>query len=120
MKRMTAMVYLILIFVLTGCASSPEKQARRGELNDAVKKVYNISGENEKEKYDCKFISLETVGSGSGFTTAGDMSKAVKKSKIVTARKGGNATKFLMSSSTLEGSSVTFEVLKCNKLPLEN
>lgn len=127
MKKISVLIMSCL--VLNGCAviRGPEWEAKRAEKQAAlakekedVKRVFNISSVDEKEKYDCKFISLESAGSGMGFTTAGDMAKAVNKTKIVTVRKGGNATRLLMSSSNWDASSITFEVYRCNKSPFDN
>lgn len=118
MKTITAI--FIILFIFTGCAINPETVAKREKFNNDLKKVFNISEGSEKEKFECTFISLETVGIGAGFTTAGDMSRAVRKSKVIAVRKGGNATRLLMSSSNWDASSVTFEVLKCNKSPFDN
>ena len=130
MKNNMLIYYLstLLCLGMIGCAviRGPEWEARRAEKvasqakeREAMKRVFNLSSADEKEKYDCKFVSLESAGSGMGFTTAGDMAKAVNKTKIVAVRKGGNATRLLMSSSNWDASSITFEVLKCNKSPFD-
>jgi hypothetical protein len=101
-------------------AEEQAKLARENAIENAINRVFNISSENDKEKFDCQFIALETTGSSVGFTTAGDMSIALHNAKEVAVEKGGNAIRLLMSSTRLDSSSIIFEVHKCKKSPFDN
>ena len=55
-----------------------------------------------------------------GFTTSHDVSRALRKAKEIAVNKGGNAIRLIMSSTSFDSSSMTFEVYKCKRTPFDN
>jgi transcription initiation factor TFIIIB Brf1 subunit/transcription initiation factor TFIIB len=98
-------------------AEEQAKQTRENAIENAItiqiQRVFNID-KNDVEKYGCKFISTENAWSG------WSMSRALQDAKEITVRRGGNATRLLMSSVDMGWSNITFEVWKCEKSPFDN
>lgn len=130
-------VSVLCLSLLSGCALHRKLFYSDAEMNEynvkeqaktneerskeiAINRVFSISDNNDKEKFDCQLIAFETASSMMGFTTSGDVQRALHEAKEISVEKGGNALKLLMSSTRFDSTSITFEIYKCKKSPFDN